>query len=617
MLDPETGSTIGPGTRYSLRVSDSDWTRPDGVRTGDIPLIDPRARRVQLMGKNEFSPTMNGVSEYPLSVMTSSKPYEWLHDKPATFCTDLNICETHVVTSTLGMPMAPERQSLEGSYAGMATPEYLAYLDEQGYNAVSILPVHAAMSEPHLYREGRRNFWNYNTVSYFALNESYAAGDDPVQEFREMVDTLHGAGKTVILDVVYNHTAEGGPADPTYSYEALNRANIYKFSSRGTGNLVDDSGCGNTLDMMKPAVVREIIESLRYWVDDMGVDGFRFDLAGVLAQGHSDLDQAPLMKAIAADPVLSRVHLIAEPWSAVGDYRLHDFRHSRDVPWMAWNDQFREVAKAAMFGWFKKQELSNRMGGHDNPRTTVNYVSAHDGKTLHDMAPDDKAERLALAMVALSQGIPQRQAGSEAGYSQWGDGNAYSRAEDETAPYTLPWKALKDPDSPEAKLYAFSAVVNRIRNEHPIFRQRNLMIGRVVNVLERNEPHPLGERDVDWLGAFGSRLTEREWRDPDQFMGMLLSGVEVGDDSFLLLVNGNDRQVRAALGHQSNPSFYGVYEKLVDTADGFTVSGEDGDGIRLDEGQVVVAPRSLMVLRQIAQHLPGTSGSFKPFSLLG
>lgn len=614
--DLNTGVTMGAGTRYSLRVVDSDWTRNDGVKTEDIPLIDPRAKRVLLLGRNDFSPTMHGVSEYPLSVITSDEPYVWKHAKPEFLPTDLNICEMHIVTATLGMTVAPEREHLRGTYAGAAIPEAIAYLNEQSYNAVSILPVQLAISEPHLQKVGRKNHFNYVTASYFALNEAYAASDDPILEFREMVDTFHGAGKKVFLDVVYNHTAEGGPDDPTFSQEALNRKNTYKLDGNCRGNLIDDSLCGNTLDMTKPAVVREIIESLRYFVMEMGVDGFRFDLAGILAQGHDDFDQAPLMKAIAEDPILSQVVLIAEPWGATGYYKLDEYRYTKSADWMAWNDQYRKRLRGAIFeGDFDKQDLSNKLTGHNTPSRTINYVTAHDGNTLRDLAGDSAAaERFALAALAFSQGIPQRQAGSEFGYSQGGNPDAYDCPNGLPAPYQLPWEKLLEPNSREAQLYEFSAAVNRLRAEHSTFRQANQLAGMILDFEMsdgKRAAHPLGEKDVAWLGAFGVELTKENWEDGDKFFIEHLSGLPSGDDAnFILLINGKDEVVTATLGSDENPSAFGIFEEVVNTKTGFATS-DLGVGKRITEERVEVAPNTLILLRQILQRLPGVKGKLE------
>ena len=612
-LDAETGQSIGEGTMYSLRVVDSNWTRNDGIATPDIPLIDPRARRVLQFTHNEFAQVMNSVPSWPVSLITTGESYEDRGiQRPEIKRSDLNICELHVRSATLGMPMDPSRAHLQGTYAGLATPEHIAYLDQQGYNAVSILPVHLSASEPHLVRQGRYNFWGYSTASYFALNESYASSDDTIGEFKEMVDALHVAGKQVLLDVVYNHTAEGGVADPTYSYEALNRKNIYALNE--SGNLVENTGCGNMLDMTKPAVIREIVESLRYWVTEMGVDGFRFDLAGVLTHGHHDIDQAPLMKAIAGDEVLSGVVLIAEPWAAYGDYKLDEFRHAKSAEWMAWSDKYRELARQAMFGVANKQDLSNKLLGHDAPDRTINYVTAHDGNTLRDLVGKNvAAERFALALLAISQGIPQRQAGSDFGYSQASNPDAYDCEVGQRAPYLLPWQKIEEPGSTEAELYDFSAAVNRLRNEHPIFRQASLLTGKILMHEKAGKfvAHPLGEKDVAWLGAFGLELTEAEWNGPDQFFGMHLSGLPSGDDAnFVVLINGNDRPVDAALGHDSHQSSLGIYEEVVNTATGFATS-ELGVGRRITEERVAISPRSLIVLRQIAQRLPGVKGKLE------
>lgn len=625
VYDAETGMMIGPGTKYSLRVVDSDWTRNEShIQTADIPLLDPRARRVLLMGPNEFSPTMNGVSEYPISVITTDGPYEWHHPKPEIRREAINMCEVHT-RATLGMPMAPERDGLQGTYAALRAPEFIQYLDEQGYNALSLLPVHLSMSEPHLQREGRRNHWGYSTGSYFALNESYAATDDPISEFRQAVDALHGAGKKVYLDVVYNHTAEGGVADPTYSYEALNRNNMYKFEGQDNGNPVDDTGCGNTLNVTNPVVVSEIVESLHYWVAEMGVDGFRFDLAGVLAQGGYyykddkgvDWFRSPLLDAIQKDPILSSVDLIAEPWGGTNrDYKLDEYRHIEGNPWAAWNDKYRDAVKGQAAGFPNKKELADFMLGSKKPLTTVNYVTSHDGPTLSDaLGGDIRAQRLAHAILAVSQGVSMRQAGSEMGYTQYGDHNAYSCGRNELAPYRLPWQEVVREGSPHAELYEFTGALHGIRNRHPIFRQAQTPHGKVLRFAESADGkdvvfgtdvvgnhHPLEERAVAWLTPWGRRMNDDdEWEDPDQFLAMQLAGASVGDDNFIVALNSNNQPVRMVLGSDAHPSARGVYEVMVDTDTG--IVRKEGTG-EIAEEAIVVAPRSLMVLRQIAQRLP-------------
>lgn len=620
--DTETGTSIGPGTRYSLRLTDSEWSRSDGIPTEEIPLEDPRARRVLHMGPNEFAPTMSGVSDYPISVIVSSEQHPWEHSRPEIARKDWNICEAHVASLTLGMKMPPERQHLQGTFAGLATPEALEYINEQGYNVITFLPVHSYVTQPHLVRQGRRNFTGYMQDNFFALHEGYAATDDPIREFREMVDTLHGAGIKVHIDVVFNHTAEGGPGDPTYSYEALNGSNIYKVDAHG--NRFDDTGCGNTLDVTKPAVIREILASMRYWVEEMGVDGFRFDLAGVLAQGGyyyvSDpktqqvLFSSPLLDAIANDPLLCQIDLVAEPWGAKGDYRLDGFRRTRDGMWAAWNDGYREGAQSWVTGAPDKQVLSRIMTGSGDPWTSINYITSHDGQTLRDIVGGDiPAQRLAQAVLAFSQGPIMRQAGSEGGFTQYGDHDAYSCAVDQRVPYELPWGEISNSDSPYAELYEFTAALHAIRNRHPVFRQGQTPRGEVINVFQVNEgnvrfgtevggvPHPLEERPVAWVGPWGHRHTVRDWNDTDQFLGMHLSGLPVEDDSFIVFMNGNNWPVRAVLGSDAHESARGVYEVMIDTSSG--VVAEEGHG-EITEEAIVVAPKSLMVLRQIAQRLP-------------
>lgn len=615
-FDNENGF-FGEGSWYSLRVVDSEWSRNDGVATGDIPAIDPRAQHVEILPGKEFAPNMNGISLWPVcKVDTKTVPRSSRPKSPEIAPCDLNICEAHVRTATLNLPMKPENANLNGTIAALGTEEFISYLDDQRYNAVSILPMHLPLSEAHLVKNNEYNFWAYSTGSYFALNKEYAATGDVKSETRNAIDRLHEAGKVVIMDVVYNHTAEGGTDDPTYSYELLNRKNIYKLRN---GDHQNDSGCGNTLDMTKPAVVREIIESLEWMVEDLGVDGFRFDLAGIFGQGNGDekekipLEQSLIMQAIAEHPILSKVILIAEPWGAFRwqDHRTDEFRRLKKPSWMAWDDYSRDIFQEALRGNATKEEVSKVLTGHDKPSRTINYVASHDGPTLRDRVNGDlSAQALGLAFLAFSQGIPMRQVGAELGYSQNGDHNAYSCKNGKLAPYTIEWEKLADPDSPQAKLYAFGSLVNSIRNQHPVFRQPDVLPKDNIvefGVGDEKKQHPLREKTAAWLGAFGCELTLDDWKNnDDRFLRLRLSGLECGDDAnFEVIYNGKNEPVHVTLGSDSHPASYGTYEKIADTASLFATD-QIGVGDYIEDGAIIDIPQySLVVLRQLSQRLPG------------
>jgi glycogen operon protein len=476
---------VRPGQRYGLRVR-GPYDPGRGLRFNPAKLlVDPYARRITGVVTDytttygyrgapdgrEPDPTDSapqlprcvvGEPESPGTEVPAS-------ERPATPWADTVIYELHVRGFTRRHPLIPE--DLRGTYAGLAHPAALDYLTRLGITAVELLPVHAFTSEPALAPRGLGNYWGYNTLGFFAPHPGYAGTDDPVSEFRTMVQALHGAGIEVILDVVYNHTAEGGEGGPTLSLRGLDNATYYRLAAN-RGHYADCTGCGNTVDASSPDAVRLVCDSMRYWVTRMGVDGFRFDLATALARDRDgSFDQAaPLLTAIHADPLLSTVKLIAEPWDLGSDgYRVGGF----PAPWAEWNGRYRDTVRDVWSGRSREvADLSNRLAGSSDlydrdgrrPWSSVNFVTAHDGFTLADLvsyehkhneangednrdgedynrstnggvegptqdpgalATRRRLRRAHLATLLLSAGVPMLLAGDELGRTQGGNNNAY------------------------------------------------------------------------------------------------------------------------------------------------------------------------------------------------
>jgi glycogen debranching enzyme GlgX len=461
------------------------------------------------------------------------------HRRPCHAREDLLLYELHVKGFTQRHPEIPP--ALRGTYAGLAHPAALAHLQRIGVTAVSLLPVHHHMDEPALTARGLTNYWGYNTLGFFCPEPRYAAAaraaeaaDRPVdgaavrEEFRAMVRALHRAGIEVIIDVVYNHTCESDEHGPTLSWRGLDNASWYRLDPQRPERYVNDSGCGNVLDLARPPVLQFVMASLRHWADDMGVDGFRFDLAPALARGeHGFSADAPLFRAIAQDPLLSGKRLIAEPWDVGPDgYRLGGF----PAGWAEWNDRFRD----GMRRWWLRREVTRgefalRLCGSSDvfhragrlPSDSVNYVVSHDGFTLRDLVTyphrrneangegnrdghahehgddfgvvgetDDaavgaaraRAQRALLATVLLAQGTPMLAAGAETGHTQRGNNNPYCQ-DNETA--WLDWTSVDE------ALIAFVARVSRLRRERLSFADR----------WYDGMPDGQGVADVSWSDA--------------------------------------------------------------------------------------------------------------------
>ncbi|MFE4975839.1 glycogen debranching protein GlgX [Kitasatospora sp. NPDC056651] len=654
---------VRPGTRYGFRVH-GRWDPWTGARWNPAKLLlDPYARAVdgcyashdaacaavRNWPEAEVADTVrdnrDSAPHVPRSVVVHDDD-DWYDDhRPKTPWAETVLYELHVRGFTMRHPDVPPR--LRGTYAGLAHPAALAHLTRLGVTAVELLPVHQHASEDHLQARGLVNYWGYNTIGYFAPHAGYSASGSrggQVGEFKRMVRALHAAGIEVILDVVFNHTGEGGELGPSLSLRGIDNAAYYRLPPHRPRGYADYTGCGNTLDTRRPQVIRLITDSLRYWVTEMGVDGFRFDLAAALARGGSngtadvDMDH-PFLAAVAQDPLLSRVKLIAEPWDVgPGGYQVGGF----PPPWAEWNDKYRDTVRDFWRGARPDvRELGYRLSGSSDlyqragrrPYASVNYVTAHDGFTLRDLVSYDRKHNEAngednrdgtednrswnhgaegetadpsvnalrlrqlrnlTATLLLSAGVPMLTAGDELGRTQGGNNNAY--CQDNEVGW-LDWSLLAQPDWRE--LCDLTARLVRLRRAHPVLRRRAFFSGRAAT--------PGGRPDLAWFTPRGREMTEADWFAPTACLGMLLSGTamserdEAGrplaDDSFLLLLNAGHRPVVFTLPGEPWTAPAPGWESVVDTA----ATGPDGPPPR---GTVPLAGRSLRLLRAPGQDSP-------------
>ena len=570
---------IDPGTRYGYRV-DGPWDPAEGYRFNAAKLLlDPYALatagtirpEAPLFGYDLADPSRRNEEDsapYTARSVVVDPSFDWQDDRPMRRrWRDTVIYELHVKGFTKLHDRVPEE--LRGTYAGLGSPAVVDYLRDLGVTAVELLPVQQYFSEPALQDRGTSNYWGYNTISYFAPDASYAAAGDggqQVAEFKQMVRTLHAAGIEVILDVVYNHTAEGGPGGPTLSFRGLDDRGFYKrvlpHPDPETGAApFDDSywdvtGCGNTVDSNDPLALRLILDSLRYWVTEMHVDGFRFDLMSALTRTGYDVDMScRLLVAIGQDPVLRHVKLIAEPWDASMDGYLVG---RMPPPWTEWNDQYRDEIRDFWRNHSPDvRTVATRLAGSsdlyaDDGRSaynSINFITAHDGFTARDLVTYEhkhneangednrdgtdnnrswnlghEGESTDPAMVAvrrrqlanmmatlcLSNGVPMITAGDERGRTQRGNNNAYCQDNE------ISWVDWR-PDDAWLDVYEITKTALRLRREHPALRQRHWFEGRPA--LEG------GPKDLAWIHPSGREMAEEDWHDPNlRTIGMFVSG---------------------------------------------------------------------------------------------
>ncbi|MFC6061291.1 glycogen debranching protein GlgX [Streptomyces ochraceiscleroticus] len=645
-----------PGTRYGYRVH-GRWDPWTGARWNPAKLLlDPYARAID--GDFRLPSEVYGhVRDWPEQHIADtvrdnrdSAPHvpkgvvvhddapgdEWADDRrPKTPWADSVLYELHVRGFTKRHPDIPEQ--LRGTYAGLAHPAAIGHLARLGVTAVELLPVHQFAHEDHLLRRGLRNYWGYNSIGYFAPHAAYAASGtrgQQVGEFRRMVRALHDAGIEVILDVVYNHTAEANEMGPMLSLRGIDNRGYYRLQ-QDPRRYADYTGCGNTLHVVQPNVLRLITDSLRYWVTEMGVDGFRFDLAAALARSMHDVDMlSPFLAVIAQDPVLRRVKLIAEPWDVgMGGYQVGAF----PPLWTEWNDRYRDAVRDFWRGAYPDvRDLGYRLSGSSDlyawggrrPQASVNFITAHDGFTLRDLVsyehkhneangegnrdgtddnrswncgaeggtddPDIKALRRRqlrnlLTTLLLSTGVPMLVAGDELGRTQQGNNNGYCQDNE------LGWLDWSLADDPEWR--PLTELVTRLitlRRAHPVLRRRAFFSGRPQG--------PNGLRDLAWFTPAGTEMTDADWYAHAAGLSMFLSGTDipqrderglpVTDDSFLVVLHAGEAPGRFTL---PGAPWARTYELLVDTA---REDQEAAPGTAYEAGAEVEMPgRAVWLLR--------------------
>jgi glycogen operon protein len=597
-----------PGLRYGYRVH-GPYAPEQGHRfNANKLLLDPYAKSIrgELKWSNQHFGYRIGSPRADLSFDRRNNAaqmlrcevidpaFSWGDDRPPRTPWDQTVIyELHVKGFTRRHPGIADH--LRGTYAGLASQPAIDHLRRLGVTAVELMPIHAFVNDRHLVERGLTNFWGYNTIGFFAPETRYAATGH-MNEVKTMIRRLHSYGIEVILDVVYNHTAEGNQLGPTLSFRGIDNAAYYRLSPQDARYYTDYTGCGNTLNMMHPRVLQLIMDSLRYWVTEMHVDGFRFDLAATLARELHDVDRlGAFFDIIHQDPLLSQVKLIAEPWDlGEGGYQVGNF----PVGWTEWNGRYRDSVRRywkgddgtlgdfayRLTGSADLYESSGRL-----PSASVNFVTAHDGFTLHDLVsyndkhneanldenrdgeshnnswncgaegPTDNAEvnalrarqkRNFLATLILSQGVPMLLAGDELGRTQQGNNNTYCQDNE------LSWVDWEHADD---GLIAFAAEMLRVRREHPTFRRRRYFQGK-----------SLRGQDLQWLTPDGAEMSPENWADPfARCVGALFHaggfdergprGESIADADFLLLLNAHYESIEFRLPENTR------WRALIDT----------------------------------------------------
>ncbi|SHH46014.1 glycogen operon protein [Streptomyces sp. 3214.6] len=635
---------VGPGQRYGFRVH-GPWNPASGHRCNPAKLLlDPYARAVDGQVDNHHSlferagdrPDPADSAGHTLLGVVTDPAFDWGDDKPRRRSyADTVIYEAHVRGLTRTHPDVPP--ALRGTYAGLAHPAVTGHLTSLGVTAIELMPVHQFVQDGVLKDRGLSNYWGYNTIGFFAPHHAYAAHGtrgEQVTEFKTMVKELHAAGLEVILDVVYNHTAEGNEKGPTLSFRGIDNASYYRLVDGDWSHYYDTTGTGNSLLMRHPYVLQLIMDSLRYWVTEMHVDGFRFDLAATLARQFHEVDRlSAFFDLIQQDPVISRVKLIAEPWDVgEGGYQVGNF----PPLWSEWNGRYRDAvrdfwrAEPGSLGEFASRLTgSSDLYAHSRrrPRASVNFVTAHDGFTLRDLVsyndkhneangegnrdgesdnrswncgtegPTERPAVLALrarqqrnllATLLLSQGIPMLCHGDELGRTQGGNNNAYCQDNEVS---WIDWRLTDE----QRGLTDFCRRLLALRAGHPVLRRRRFFRGETVT--HARQPLP----DLVWLLPDAREMSDRDWHRSDAHsVGVFLNGDAIAepdpcgrpvvDDSFLLLFNGYWEPVAFRL---PGPGYGERWTVCVDTAepDGGPDETEYKAGARL-----TLEPRSLIVL---------------------
>ncbi len=636
---------VHPGQLYGYRVH-GPYEPHQGHRFNPHKLVmDPYAKVIgrpqrwndALFGfrAGEDDTTFNEDDSAPYAPLAAvvDTAFTWGDDRPLrTPWHETLIYELHVRGYTKLNPHVPEH--LRGTYLGLASEPAIRHLTSLGVTAVELMPVHHHTDDWHLARMGLNNYWGYNTLSYFAPDARYASSSSPmeaVREFKMMVRALHAANLEVILDVVYNHTAEGNHLGPTLSLRGIDNTSYYRLLPTDSRFYQDFTGCGNTLNMRSPRVLQLIMDSLRYWVLEMHVDGFRFDLASALARELHAVDKlGAFFDIIHQDPVLSQVKLIAEPWDlGEGGYQVGNFPSK----WTEWNGKYRDAVRRFWRGdGGGVSELATRLSGSSDlyeqsgrrPYASINFVTAHDGFTLADlvsynhkhnlangednadgenhnlswnsgvegptkdrrvMEVRDRQRRNVMATLLLSVGVPMISGGDEMGRTQQGNNNAY--CQDNEISWTS-WEV-----TPERRDFLdFTRRLIRIWKEHPVLRRRKFFQGRRIRGADVS--------DIAWLDPSGREMTDDTWGSPDvRCLGVRLNGDAIDEvderggriisDTLLLMLNADEHPVAFTLPATAPEE---RWETLLDTADPWAPSRRLRAG-----GRYELMSRSMAVLK--------------------
>jgi isoamylase len=645
---------VAPGQRYGYRVH-GPYDPPRGLRCEPSKLLlDPYGKAVEgdvrwdesLFDYRWANPgsrnTADSASCMPKNVVINPF-FDWGHDRaPQIPYHETVIYEAHVRGLTLRHPEVPPNQ--RGTYAGLAHPAVVAHLKRIGVTAVELMPVHQFVAEHALVARGLTNYWGYNTIGFLAPHNRYSSEGqrgEQVGEFKAMVRALHQAGIEVILDVVYNHTAEGNHTGPTLSFRGIDNAAYYRLDGWAPGRYLDYTGCGNSLNARHPHALQLVMDSLRYWVLEMHVDGFRFDLAAALARELHDVDRlSTFFDLVHQDPVVSQVKLIAEPWDiGEGGYQVGNF----PPLWTEWNGKFRDAVRDFWRGRpDTRPEFASRLTGSSDlyassgrrPVASINFVTCHDGFTLNDLVSynhkhneangegnrdgtddnrswncgaegpaDDPAinelrrrqRRNFLVTLFLSQGVPMLLAGDEMGRTQGGNNNAYCQDNE------VSWQDWSLADG-EKDLLQFTQTLAGLRREHPVFRRRRFFRGRREETGEETG-------DIIWLTPSGEEMTQADWgAGYAQSLGVLLNGEAISepdprgeriiDAKFLLLFNTHPDPLTFTLPESSVAA---GWEVLIDTESASVTHAAKGTveaaGVLMPKSAVEVGSRAVTVLR--------------------
>ena len=597
-------SGIGPGQHYGYRIY-GPWQPEQGWRFNPAKvLLDPYTHQIsgdviyapEIFGHHATDHLGNGdlnqlderdsLGFVPLSVVTATAPR--IINRPRTSWKKSFIYEAHVRGLTADNTEIPINE--RGSYKALGHPSTIQHLQRLGVTALELLPIHQFVTEVHTNARGRQNYWGYNPLAFSAPHKAYASSEDPIAELQRAVDALHDAGIEVILDVVYNHTAEEGVSGPTFCFKGIDNKAFYRHSDHG--NYEDVTGCGNTIDSQNPFVTRMIIDSLHWWSQVIGIDGFRFDLATAISRNSEGIDtHGLLISSICSDPILRERKLIAEPWDVSG-YALGEFPH----PWREWNDAYRDATRQFWLADSARghsngvSDLASRVAGSNDvfyyrgPTSSINFVTAHDGFTLRDLVsynnkhngpnsednrdgseqnrswnvgfegptddPDINSKRIQLqksilATLLLSSGVPMLNMGDEVSRSQNGSNNAYSLStqdqSDNWENFLGGWKLNWNPNPQQEDLIETVAALSRIRTSYMVDAAEQFYTGEIDQDTNR--------KDVAWFDRDGNEMSQHNWQD-SSIRHLAFSVDATHNQGLFIVLNSADQDYEFTLPNQ-------------------------------------------------------------------